>query len=352
MGFHARNSILAWPFRFLLNGSRITVRPDIPGTRPGKTPRTNYIRIDSRGIDYRVATTGATSHSTTRTTSASEAVAPFNEDGATGASGNEIDLEPTVSSDLTQQLNAAKGRIPWGVIAAVLLIAVGFIDAPRTFAFWIIGIPLALWLIIQDAAERRVVVFYDVSDAHKDWFQALVHAWVPVTHSEKIWLTVASARITSTKVRKENAGVDRLVKREEGRADLDGPKHLKTNVDVPTVRVGAASLFFLPDRVLIWENGEYSDIDYRRLGLSYSKKKFVHRSGEMPRDAQQVGRKWKYVNKNGTPDKRYNDNRMFPVLLYGHLDLATSGGLVWHLQTSRADAAPSVGRILERFPGR
>ncbi|TDE35441.1 hypothetical protein E1B25_17530 [Antarcticimicrobium sediminis] len=35
-----------------------------------------------------------------------------------------------------------------------------------------------------------------------------------------------------------------------------------------------------------------------------------------PSDATMVGQTWKYVNKNGSPDRRFKDNRQLPICLF------------------------------------
>jgi hypothetical protein len=50
---------------------------------------------------------------------------------------------------------------------------------------------------------------------------------------------------------KTNAGASNLVSRIATVADLKGPKHLSTNVTIPSLTAGKSSLYFLPDRVLV-----------------------------------------------------------------------------------------------------
>ncbi|MFJ9775202.1 hypothetical protein ACIRVF_28805 [Kitasatospora sp. NPDC101157] len=46
-----------------------------------------------------------------------------------------------------------------------------------------------------------------------------------------------------------------------------------------------------------------------------------------PKDSQQVGATWKYVNVKGGPDKRFKNNPQLPVMLYGRLGFASASGL-------------------------
>ncbi len=63
---------------------------------------------------------------------------------------------------------------------------------------------------------------------------------------------------------------------------------------------------------------------------------------EVPSDAKIVGRTWVKVNKDGTPDRRFVNNREIPIAFYGELTLKTEAGLWESYQFSNPEA-------LERF---
>ena len=52
------------------------------------------------------------------------------------------------------------------------------------------------------------------------------------------------------------------------------------------------------------------------------------------RDAYVVSKTWKYVNKNGTRDKRFNNNYEVSVCLYGDVTLTSANGLNVMLECS------------------
>lgn len=57
----------------------------------------------------------------------------------------------------------------------------------------------------------------------------------------------------------------------------------------------------------------------------------------VPKDAEVVGRTWKYVNKSGGPDRRFKNNRELPICLYGEIELRSESGLNTVLMFSNAD---------------
>lgn len=141
-----------------------------------------------------------------------------------------------------------------------------------------------------------------------------------------------------------------LVSRQVVQAGLTGPRHLATNVDVPSLTARTSALYFLPDRLLVREGKRYTDISYVRLRVTAGTERFIENPRDVPSDARQVDRTWQYVNVKGGPDRRYKNNPQLPVMRYGTIHLTTSDGLAWLIQTSRELAAPEVASALTTRP--
>ena len=62
--------------------------------------------------------------------------------------------------------------------------------------------------------------------------------------------------------------------------------------------------------------------EYREFELSLSPTRFIEED-EAPADAEQVGETWKRVKEDGSPDDRFADNPVIPILLYGEMLLRT-----------------------------
>jgi hypothetical protein len=124
---------------------------------------------------------------------------------------------------------------------------------------------------------------------------------------------------------------------------------LVTNVAIPTITSGRTSLHFLPDRVLVREGTAFSDVPYSMLQTSDTVTKFIE-GDPVPRDAQQVGTTWQYVNVKGGPDRRYKNNRQLPIMLYGELEFASPTGLRWVLDCSRPDVAQHFATVVRGAP--
>ena len=77
----------------------------------------------------------------------------------------------------------------------------------------------------------------------------------------------------------------------------------------------------------------YGAIAYNDLRWAQRFTRFIESEG-VPADATVVDHSWLYVNKNGGPDRRFNNNRQLPVLQLGVLVITSSKGLNIQLNTS------------------
>jgi hypothetical protein len=201
-------------------------------------------------------------------------------------------------------------------------------------------VPVAADALVADlnAARRRlwrrsVPVVYELEDEHAAWFDALIAAFGDVARASALWRVNASGRVSGTNQYKRSSGVNEIVRRDRAKAHLSGPRVLRTNIAVPSIECGRQGLHFLPDRLLVRDNRWMSDVGYSAVQAQAGTTRF-HETGRPPRDAQQVGTTWQFVNVKGGPDRRYKNNPKIPVLLYGEASLTTTRGLRWMLECS------------------
>lgn len=118
------------------------------------------------------------------------------------------------------------------------------------------------------------------------------------------------ARVSHARVfdRKYHAGARTVVERKPTRFLSAPPPFVQTNIQTIAVNVGAQTLHFFPDRVLIYDANGVGAESYQSLQILVSSTRFVE-DGGVPRDATVVDRTWRYVNKKGGPDRRFKDNR-------------------------------------------
>lgn len=356
MGIYLRKSLKAGPFRFNLSGSGIGVSAGVPGFRVGTGPRGNYVRMGAGGVHYRAG--GGRSPMPEGQlpahrpewvpTPASWHPSSVVLTDITGASVAE--LQPSAGGDMVAELNEASRRvgIAWPITIAAFVL--GLVMMPWGLILWALAVPLCWWLFLRDQARRSVVVFYDVNDAAADWFSRMVDACANLANSQKTWRLSAAGQVQTAYQHKTNAGAGQIVSRDiAGASHLQSPRSLVTNVAVPSLNCGKTSLHFLPDRVLVREGKQFTDVGYDRLSVHFNTTNFIESSGSIPTDASRVGQTWQYVNMKGGPDRRFANNRVLPIMLYGEMQLRSDTGLRWDVQASSVRLLKDVSNaLLER----
>jgi hypothetical protein len=367
MGFYIRRTVKAGPFRFNITKSGIGVSTGIPGFRVGTGPRGNYVFAGGHGFYYRASLGGAPTGRWPWVKRREEArqlsrpdkghahpAQPYRPSDlvlqdVSGATA--LSLEPTGPGDLIDQLNAAAPRFTWwwpaGIAVFLLGLILGLISGmPWALAIWVPGGAGCSWLYLNDQARRTVVLFYDLHGASAGYFASLFAGWDRLTECQRLWRIVHSGAVRTVYQYKTNAGVNQVVDRVPVAATMAGPKHLSTNIAIPSLVAGNAALYFLPDRILVRYGNTYSDLAYRDLRVSGDQTRFTENPALVPPDAVQVGQTWQYVNVKGGPDRRFKNNPLLPIMLYGRLELSSPQGLDWQVETSRAEAAPAIAAIL------
>jgi len=72
---------------------------------------------------------------------------------------------------------------------------------------------------------------------------------------------------------------------------------------------------------------------------------------DVPSDGQVLRHTWRYVNKNGGPDRRFNNNNELPVMRYGSLALMSDRGLDELFHVSNPDLVEPIREALDALRG-
>src|SRR5699024_10572658 len=131
------------------------------------------------------------------------------------------------------------------------------------------------------------------------------------------------------------------IKRKEAKLIYDtAPKYIKIahNMKVYQLIIGKTKYIFLPDKILVVKFLQVGAIKYSDIQILSENTNFVENKG-IPLDAKTICFTWKYVNNNGTPDRRFKNNRQFPVCAYKTIYIKSKTGLNIHLLVSSSNKA-------------
>ncbi|MFC5890121.1 DUF4236 domain-containing protein [Kitasatospora sp. CM 4170] len=354
MGVYLRNSLKAGPFRFNLSQSGIGVSVGVPGFRVGTRPRGNYVRVGTRGVSYRatLASRPAGSRNVPIPPAGPRSWNPGSPSTLPGSVAvQEIptatieELQGSDPSEFIEQLQTAAQRHsiwPWAAALAVL------VSVPLLMLPMLILGPLVYWLYQRDRAAQRIVAFYDFESQPGEQFAQLIDAAEEIRRSQRNWAITGSGAVVTTTQHKMNSGASAIVKRQPTTVNMDGPRELVTNIAVPSFQCGAHTLYLLPDRVLVKHRRSFADVSYRELFVVMNDLRF-HESGSVPRDSQQVGTTWQYVNVKGGPDRRFKNNPQLRIMLYGRINFTTHTGLNLKWDCSRPVSARQFTQAVSSY---
>lgn len=342
MGFRYRKSInLGGGFKINLSKSGIGYSWGTKGYRVTKTARGTTRRtysIPGTGISY-VDETGKGSRN--RRQNSSQRI---NQARKTQPSPGQIQQSSYTqmseraieSADISQFKEAEEGTISEALERTIRLNWIGtillwgfFLGAINPI-FMMLPIVGAILKIVAHTAGR-VTLEYSFDPEKEDEHTRRIDAWQLLAEGAKEWQVLTEQYNGNRKV---NAGAGRLLKRVTCKIQKGHPYYIKTNVDTIQITLhNNERLIILPDKVFFVRKRKVGMINYTNFKISVSSVRFVE-TDPVPKDAQVIDHTWQYVNKNGTPDRRFKNNRQIPVCLYGQVFLRSSSGLNVELQIS------------------
>lgn len=241
------------------------------------------------------------------------------------------------SASLLEELNQKRKRMQtWPFVCVISVIAViGLVVAGLNPLFTIaISIVLLLGVLVThqlDLLSKTVVILYDFDTELVAAYERVVDCVDQLSRCGGIWHINARGHVYDPKY---HGGAGHLVRRNRIKIGTGPPLFVKTNVPTPSVRLGAKSLFFFPERLILCDHDGVGALSYSDLSIVVNDKRFIE-DQFVPPDAQVLDYTWQYVNKGGGPDRRFNNNRQIPICLYEELWLNSPSGLNEVIHLSR-----------------
>ena len=175
----------------------------------------------------------------------------------------------------------------------------------------------------------------DVSEENKERYVAFCDAYKQLRNSKNSWIVVSEQSNSEYK-----ASAKTLVNRKPFHFTTGCFDTLLIPYEVPRISISLQqSYYFYPHFVIVSNNSDEIDVlPINEVNIKYSCVRFQE-EGIVPSDAQRVGTTYKYVNKDGEPDRRYSNNPIFSVLKYGEIEIEPFGKI---FQVSNNEAAANL----------
>lgn len=246
-------------------------------------------------------------------------------------SGNITQFQSAEANNIVSSVHRTISLNFWGTILiwCVFLIAYNLI---------FILLPI-VGIVMKILAHTVAVVDLEYSfDAEAEEEHARrIDAWTILAEGDKEWQIVSEQFNSNTK---PHAGANRSINRIPCTIKKGCPFFIETNVDTVEIKLKKERLIILPDKVFVIRGKKVGLVDYKDFNISVSSSNFCENE-KVPRDARVVGTTWQYVNANGTPDRRYKNNRQIPICLYGTVHLCSVGDVGINVKLMTSDIQKS-----------
>lgn len=354
MGFYVRKAISVGPFRFNLSKSGVGVSAGVRGLRLGMGPRGNYVHMGQGGLFYRKTLPSGTSNNqgNQNKPEPQQSHTEIEPEPLTEIESDDLSqMIDSSSSDLVAEMNGKRQKMrSWPFVAVFGLAAAFFIfqNSQSPIPALVVASIAALLTIlasVKDSLRKTTVLFFELEPEIESLYQKLHDAFEQISSCSSKWHVEAEGAV---KDRKRNAGASSVIKRTSISLGKGSPPYVKTNISVPSIPVGKQTLYFFPDKVLVFEANSVGAVSYTNLNISVDATRFIE-DGSVPTDAKVVDRTWKYVNKCGGPDKRFKDNRELPIALYEDINFTSDTGLNERVEISKVGIGDSLERSISEL---
>lgn len=349
MGWSFRKSKSVGPFRLNFSKSGVGVSTGVKGARMSFGSRGTYINLGKNGIYYRKKIGGSKTRRTNNSVKryANEGHSQYKyrqseQDFFTDAIRiSDSESGSTLGKEIIGDIN--KSRLIFWLWLFTSLIVTYFIRGWGMLLMCITAMPLYRFFSVRLSFDLD-------NEAALEW-NKLTEIIYGMRSSKKLWLIETTSYNSNAKA---NAGAFRNISRINAAVRIVKAKRstgFRVKADVPTalIQSNKCKVLFIPSGILIKKGIKFVAYSYDEVNLISSTTNFIEK-GSVPRDAEIIRRTWQFVNKNGTPDRRYKNNRQLPVCLYG--TLAIRGvNINIELQTSNKLVTRNIDRAYQHYTG-
>jgi hypothetical protein len=217
----------------------------------------------------------------------------------------------------------------WGTFKTLFLLALGLAG------------------FIYKTKRSKVFVGYTLDPAAEQRLEEIAEAISTLRACSRVWMY----RVQMNEGRqhwKYNAGDTFTVSRLPVAIFNRAIPNVETNVRVNGIAYRSKAVYFLPEKILVIDGGEVKNVPYQELKIEVDDLEYVESEGQVYRDSEVIDQRWKFINRDGTRDRRFKDNYELPVVRCGILVLVTSDTEM-DMMTTNPNAPRELKRRLERL---
>jgi hypothetical protein len=192
-----------------------------------------------------------------------------------------------------------------------------------------------------------VEVDFAFDEATRNSYAALVQAFEGVKSAQRIWDITATAAVDRVTQRTTAASA---LTRVPVTFDFMEPKIIRSQYRVMRLgNIAGRDLQIFAGFVMMRAaSQDFALIELSQLDCQLANSNFIEEE-TVPSDAERAGTTWKRANKDGSQDRRFNNNYPIPVMRYGALAFSSPSGLAAIFQISSYAKAAAFAYALDTY---
>jgi hypothetical protein len=208
--------------------------------------------------------------------------------------------------------------------------------------FFALVLIIGVLLFLSSTKIKKPYLLYDIAPEREQKLAAFYDEISKIDESEKIWIVRTADRHGDTR---RHAGATESISRNEENFFFFFLYGIETNIFIPNI---GRRLYFLPDIILYTKQREIEPISYDKMEIQLSISKF-REDEEVPSDGEKTGSSWLFVNNDGSPDKRFNNNRKIPIMKYCEIKIKSNDGFSFRIMTSNYEIGQTFANVLNSY---
>ncbi|MBM81238.1 MAG: hypothetical protein CMJ78_11690 [Planctomycetaceae bacterium] len=239
------------------------------------------------------------------------------------------------------------GVIGIGVVIWAVLIVNSSLPTLAFLFSTILVVPGVAFALVNtwhlDRSRKDVHFTYNITGKGKVAFEALNVGLKQLDSSQQVLLNTGRRHFEDTRY---TGGAASFPDLKTVQLTRSRPPLLDLEFDVWHLRAFNKDLFFMPDHVLVYDGAQMGGISYAKLQVSSDREVTQARgSARVSSDSRVVGQTYRFVNNDGSPDKRFNNNTEIPLIEYGTLALSGAGLTICLFVSNQKSAAFVPGQV-------
>ena len=193
------------------------------------------------------------------------------------------------------------------------------INAPIWLLNLMLLIFVPLYIYIYYADKKIIYLDYELNSETSNLYSQINNSFKTLHSCSSIW---EIKKIEDTHEWKYNGGASQSVDKKKIVIWKKTPSFIKSNLIPYSFKANNQFFYFFPDNIINYKSKKLISISYSDITLAVDYSSFIE-NWRAPSDSTVIGFTWLHVNRDGSPDKRFKDNRKMPRVLYSDVYIKT-----------------------------